>query len=267
MPVLSSRTTPVHNNALSALCKRHLALGPLLLGRSGFPGSDKSSEFSSRQVCVSREIFEWQSPEKEIGRLAVVNLPCLGDPCKIGNMRPSCTIGGQGQAFSAPVAIPTSPFAPGSAKFCQGCRGMTLVCSAKRPRIKLIATDVDGTLLNSKQELTPAVQQAIRKAAEHGVPVCSTELRHLWQLHSRCRIYTDNSMLMQLVVATGKAPGCAWTGLLIPCFSPLIATASNSICYTLCFCHTYCIGTARLFRLLELPSFEHRPAPSVGIAC
>ena len=45
------------------------------------------------------------------------------------------------------------------------------MCSAKRPPIKLIATDVDGTLLNSKQELTPAVEQAIKKAADLGVPV------------------------------------------------------------------------------------------------
>ncbi len=45
------------------------------------------------------------------------------------------------------------------------------MCSAERPRIKLIATDVDGTLLNSKQELTPAVEQAIKKAADLGVPV------------------------------------------------------------------------------------------------
>ena len=45
------------------------------------------------------------------------------------------------------------------------------MCSAQHPRIKLIATDVDGTLLNSKQELTPAVEQAIKKAADLGVPV------------------------------------------------------------------------------------------------
>ena len=45
------------------------------------------------------------------------------------------------------------------------------MCSDERSRIKLIATDVDGTLLNSKQELTPAVEQAIKKAADLGVPV------------------------------------------------------------------------------------------------
>ena len=35
---------------------------------------------------------------------------------------------------------------------------------------------MDGTLLNSKQELTPAVEQAIKKAADLGVPVifCSS---------------------------------------------------------------------------------------------
>lgn len=52
------------------------------------------------------------------------------------------------------------------------------MCSAQHPRIKLIATDVDGTLLNSKQELTPAVEQAIKKAADLGVPVQSPPLPH-----------------------------------------------------------------------------------------
>ncbi|CAL5223726.1 g6283 [Coccomyxa viridis] len=67
------------------------------------------------------------------------------------------------------------------------------MCSDERSRIKLIATDVDGTLLNSKQELTPAVEQAIKKAADLGVP---------------------------LVVATGKAPGCAWTADVLPRLGP-----------------------------------------------
>ena len=72
------------------------------------------------------------------------------------------------------------------------------MCSAEHPRIRLIASDVDGTLLNSKQELTPAVEQAIKRAAVLGV---------------------------KFVVATGKAPGCAWTGkayLARHCSSPCI---------------------------------------------
>ena len=57
------------------------------------------------------------------------------------------------------------------ARCCFRSGAVDIVCSAKRPPIKLIATDVDGTLLNSKQELTPAVEQAIKKAADLGVPV------------------------------------------------------------------------------------------------
>lgn len=39
-------------------------------------------------------------------------------------------------------------------------------------KIKLICTDVDGTLLNSKQQLTDGVAQAIQDAYNLGVPVC-----------------------------------------------------------------------------------------------
>ena len=102
-----------------------------------------------------------------------------------------------------------------------------IVCSAERPPIKLIATDVDGTLLNSKQELTPAVEQAIKKAADLGVPVI-----FCFSINAYCRrgalqtlLHMDvddtklpsiTLVLMQLVVATGKAPGCAWTGIATP---------------------------------------------------
>ncbi|GFH21813.1 haloacid dehalogenase-like hydrolase, partial [Haematococcus lacustris] len=37
--------------------------------------------------------------------------------------------------------------------------------------IKLIVSDVDGTLLNSAQQLTPRVEQAVKAAAAAGVPV------------------------------------------------------------------------------------------------
>ena len=37
--------------------------------------------------------------------------------------------------------------------------------------IKLIASDVDGTLLNSMQLLTPGVEAAIKAAGRIGVPV------------------------------------------------------------------------------------------------
>eukprot|EP00191_Tetraselmis_sp_GSL018_P020337 CAMPEP_0177592368 /NCGR_PEP_ID=MMETSP0419_2-20121207/8520_1 /TAXON_ID=582737 /ORGANISM="Tetraselmis sp., Strain GSL018" /LENGTH=354 /DNA_ID=CAMNT_0019083225 /DNA_START=24 /DNA_END=1085 /DNA_ORIENTATION=- len=53
---------------------------------------------------------------------------------------------------------------------------------------KLIASDVDGTLLNSSQQLSPCVRDSIRKASEAGVP---------------------------LVVATGKARG-PWTEAVLP---------------------------------------------------
>lgn len=39
------------------------------------------------------------------------------------------------------------------------------------PDIRLITSDVDGTLLNSKQELTAGVEQAVKLARSVGVPV------------------------------------------------------------------------------------------------
>ena len=36
---------------------------------------------------------------------------------------------------------------------------------------KLLALDIDGTLLNSRREITPRVRQAIRKAVEAGTMV------------------------------------------------------------------------------------------------
>jgi hydroxymethylpyrimidine pyrophosphatase-like HAD family hydrolase len=55
-------------------------------------------------------------------------------------------------------------------------------------RVDLIITDVDGTLLNHAQELTPRVERAVAAAAAAGVP---------------------------LVIATGKAIG-PWTHRILP---------------------------------------------------
>ena len=41
------------------------------------------------------------------------------------------------------------------------------------PEIRLIASDVDGTLLNHQQDLTPRVEEAIKAAGKCGVPVSS----------------------------------------------------------------------------------------------
>ena len=39
------------------------------------------------------------------------------------------------------------------------------------PEIKLITSDVDGTLLDSQQRLTPRVERAVQLARSVGVPV------------------------------------------------------------------------------------------------
>lgn len=43
--------------------------------------------------------------------------------------------------------------------------------SKKHVDVQLIATDVDGTLLNSQQQLSPGVEAAVKQAAAAGVPV------------------------------------------------------------------------------------------------
>eukprot|EP00890_Picochlorum_soloecismus_P005913 jgi/Picsp_1/6322/NSC_03671-R1_protein len=52
--------------------------------------------------------------------------------------------------------------------FVKGRKGIKTL--SRRGDIELIITDVDGTLLNSKQELTPEVFDAIKRADEVGVP-------------------------------------------------------------------------------------------------
>ena len=60
------------------------------------------------------------------------------------------------------------------------CRPATVANSAPtqqeqqqqhQPQVKLVATDVDGTLLSSQQQLLPRVQRAVQSAVELGVPV------------------------------------------------------------------------------------------------
>lgn len=45
----------------------------------------------------------------------------------------------------------------------------------EKEQIKLIAIDIDGTLVNSKKEITPGVKRAIKKAQEAGkkIVICT----------------------------------------------------------------------------------------------
>ncbi len=59
----------------------------------------------------------------------------------------------------------------------------TMAASAQhQPEVRLVATDVDGTLLSSDQQLLPRVQSAVQRSVELGVPVCrclpSTATKH-----------------------------------------------------------------------------------------
>ena len=61
------------------------------------------------------------------------------------------------------------------------------ICAARD--IRLVATDVDGTLLNSKQELTPRVKAAVNAAVKKGIPVSSL-IESAPRLQALCNIET-----------------------------------------------------------------------------
>lgn len=81
---------------------------------------------------------------------------------------------------------------PHSSKFAKRPRATEIHQAFVAPDIRLVATDVDGTLLNGKQELTPRVKAAVLKAVGLGVPV---------------------------VVATGKPRG-PWANVILPQLGP-----------------------------------------------
>eukprot|EP00197_Chlamydomonas_leiostraca_P005647 CAMPEP_0202870918 /NCGR_PEP_ID=MMETSP1391-20130828/17200_1 /ASSEMBLY_ACC=CAM_ASM_000867 /TAXON_ID=1034604 /ORGANISM="Chlamydomonas leiostraca, Strain SAG 11-49" /LENGTH=317 /DNA_ID=CAMNT_0049551593 /DNA_START=119 /DNA_END=1072 /DNA_ORIENTATION=- len=81
------------------------------------------------------------------------------------------------------------------------------------PEIRLIVTDVDGTLLNSKQELTPRVEAAVKAAAAAGVPlvVATGKARGPWVREVFPRIDMDmpGVFLQGLLVCDGQG-GTLW---------------------------------------------------------
>jgi hypothetical protein len=52
-----------------------------------------------------------------------------------------------------------------------GSNGNSTGSQTHQQQISIIASDVDGTLLNSQQQLTPGVEAAVKQAADAGVPV------------------------------------------------------------------------------------------------
>jgi len=46
------------------------------------------------------------------------------------------------------------------------------MCQAAERRFDLVTTDVDGTLLSTKNELSPRNEEAIAECIKLGIPVC-----------------------------------------------------------------------------------------------
>lgn len=66
--------------------------------------------------------------------------------------------------------------------------------------IKLIGIDIDGTLLNSKKELTPATREALQAAADHGIQVVISTGRLLSEFRDLLR---QLPMIRYTVTCTG----------------------------------------------------------------
>lgn len=109
-------------------------------------------------------------------------------------------------------------------------RRCSAASASASPHIKIIASDVDGTLVNSKQQLTPGVEAAVRRSFEAGVP---------------------------LFVATGKARG-PWVPEVLPRLGPpmpgvflqglLICDAEGRELYSRCLTDDVLLSCIRLAR-------------------
>ena len=56
--------------------------------------------------------------------------------------------------------------------------------SAAAPRIQLVCVDIDGTLLNSRSELSDATEAAVAACSAAGVPVSAPDLPHNYRVFS-----------------------------------------------------------------------------------
>lgn len=82
----------------------------------------------------------------------------------------------------------------------------SMVCQLDARDIKLIATDVDGTLLNHKQELTERTARAFQTAASLGIKVrCS--LFHSTRARRLCEVTKYDTVIQ----GTGESPGICWS--------------------------------------------------------
>ena len=117
-----------------------------------------------------------------------------------------------------------------------------MVCQLDARDIQLIATDVDGTLLNHKQELTERTARAFQIAASLGIKVrcsllASTRACRLREVTKYITVVqgTTGSQVSaghQVVVATGKAKG-PWAEIL-PRMGPPVAGVFTQVRRGLC---------------------------------
>ena len=76
------------------------------------------------------------------------------------------------------------------------------------PEIRLITSDVDGTLLNSKQELTAGVEHAVKLARSVGVPV-SKSFRFLHVSKRLRRAGSSTAILLGKHLDSSLVPLCS----------------------------------------------------------
>ena len=115
--------------------------------------------------------------------------------------------------------------------------------SSSSSSVKLIVTDVDGTLLSSKQELSEATAEALRRAADLGVPtvLATGKTRGPWTKDIYERIGKTNAempglFIQGLIVSDGKGQTRTSETLDASAVKSILRFAKTRGCVIIAFC-------------------------------
>ena len=122
-------------------------------------------------------------------------------------------------------------------------KGFGSSSSSSSSSVKLIVTDVDGTLLSSKQELSEATADALRRAAELGVPtvLATGKTRGPWTKDIYERIGKTNAempglFIQGLIVSDGKGQTKTSETLDASAAKSILRFAKTRGCVIIAFC-------------------------------
>lgn len=150
-------------------------------------------------------------------------------------------------------------------KRCPVCRPVAAVSSVQAglPDIRIIASDVDGTLLNSRQQLSPRVEAAVKRAESQGVPVrahpaCVASIPALgWSLSFHVAKPSVHELLDLLLGVSTCAVVHWWQE------PNQAAAAVNLAAINHCLTNCVCRNNAPLWLLLSIDNYVSRLAIDV----